>query len=46
MKQNATSLDPFYGELARRFAGLGQPTLVIDPDTGEAAGPALTTMAS
>src|SRR5262245_30287925 len=27
---DAGGLDPFYRELARRFAGLGQPTLAID----------------
>jgi len=27
---DAGGLDPFYQELARRFAGLGQPTLAID----------------
>lgn len=30
MLPDAGGLDPFYRELARRFAGLGQPTLAID----------------
>jgi carboxymethylenebutenolidase len=37
---DAGGLDPFYGELARRFAGLGQPTLAIDYYGRTASSPA------
>jgi carboxymethylenebutenolidase len=37
---DAGGLDPFYRELARRFAGLGQPTLAVDYYGRTAASPA------